>query len=205
MIAPEPAVPGGSEDPRAGVPARGAGPPGSSEHPVSTLRGAGVEVDGRRAGRVALALALAALAAVAIVLFVAGADKNNQINRLRQHGVPTDMTVTTCRGLLGGSGSNAAGYACRASFTYNGRRYDVAIPGTTLLAPGATVRGVIDPDNPALVSTAGAVATEHASRRVFILPTVLVAVLVVMAGALSVRRRRRHSHPAEMPPPGGAR
>ena len=63
--------------------------------------------------------------------------------------------MTACLGQLGGSGSNAAGYQCRGSFTIDGRHYNEIIPGTTLLPLGTTVRGVIDPGDPALISTAG--------------------------------------------------
>jgi len=45
--------------------------------PVTTLRGAGVEVDGRRVGRVAAGACLVTLAVVVLVLFVAGARKND--------------------------------------------------------------------------------------------------------------------------------
>jgi len=167
------------------------GTPGAGgEGPVSTLRGAGVDVDLRRVGRVAGALCLGALAVVAVVLFVAGAQKNAQITRLRQHGVPVVATVTGCLGLLGGSGSNPAGYACTGTYTLHGHRYHEAIPGDGFRAEGSKVRGVADPGDPTLFSTAAAVAAEHASWHVFITPSVLVAVLAVLLAVVGLRRRR---------------
>ena len=156
---------------------------------LTTLRGAGVDVDARRVGRIAASACLVALAVATIVLFVAGAQKNAEITRLRQHGIPVQVTVTRCLGELGGSGSNAAGYSCRGTFRIDGRRYNEYIPGNANHAPGTTVQAVSVPGNPPLLSTVGAVATERASWRVFILPTSLLILLALSAGALMLRRR----------------
>ena len=127
-----------------------------------------------------------------VVLFVVGAHKNTQINLLRQHGVAVEVTVSGCLGLLGGSGSNAAGYTCRGTFTIDGHRYSEAIPGNTLYPPGARIRAVAVPGDPPLLSTVRAVESGHASWRVFILPTLLLVVLALLGGALVLRRRRVH-------------
>jgi len=158
---------------------------------VATLRGAGVEVDGRRAARALVAICLVALAVVTVVLVVAGINKNAQINRLRHHGVTVDVRVSGCLGLLGGSGSNGAGYACHGTFELGGRRYSVAVPGNTLYRPGATVRAVTDPTDPALLSTVAMVASERASWRVFVLPGCLLALLLALGGLVAERRRRQ--------------
>jgi len=152
-----------------------------------------VDVDVRRIGAVAVGACLLALAVVAVVLFAVGAHKNAQITSLRRHGVVVRVTVSGCLGLLGGSGSNAAGYACKGTFTLHGRRYEEAIPGNTLHPPGTRIRAVAVPGNPPLLSTTRAVEIDQASWRVFILPTVLVVVLVLLLVALVVRRRR-HGH-----------
>lgn len=157
----------------------------------TTLRGAGVDVDVRRVGRVVVALCLVALAVLVVVLFVAGVHKNSQINRLRQHGVAVQVTVSGCLGLLGGSGSNPAGYACRGTFTLDGHRYSESIPGNSLRPPGTKVRAVAVSGDPPLLSTAYAVATERASASVFIVPTILLVVLVLLAGALLLRQAKR--------------
>jgi hypothetical protein len=157
---------------------------------LSTLRGAGVNVDVRRAGRVIGALCLVALAVLAVALFAVGAHKNDQINSLHQHGVPVTITVSGCRGLLGGSGSNAAGYACRGNVSLDGRRYNEPIPGDTLYAPGAKLSGVAVSGDPPLLATAHALKTEHASWTVFVAPAVLVIALAFIVGAVVVKRRR---------------
>jgi hypothetical protein len=93
-------------------------------------------------------------------------------------------------GELGGSGSNPAGYSCRGSFTLDGRRYNEPIPGNSLHPPGAVLRAVAVPGDPALVITARMLDGEHTSGKVFILPAVLLVVLALVVGLL-VRRRRR--------------
>jgi hypothetical protein len=192
MTAPELTAPRGPASGHADVASREAGPP---DGPLMTLRGAGVEVDARRAGRVVVGVCISALAVLAVVLFVAGADKNAQITSLRHHGVPVEVTVSGCLGLLGGSGSNQAGYACTGTYTLGGHRHQEAIPGNTFLATGAKLRGVTLPGDPALLSTVGAVATEHPSWRVFIVPTILVIIVVLLVGKLALRRRH-DSRPA---------
>jgi hypothetical protein len=176
----------GEPEEEASVATEGADPGG----PLSALRGAGVSVDARRVGRVAIALCLATMAVVAVILFVAGADKNAQINELRTQGVTIKITVTGCMGLLGGSGSNAAGYACRGTYTFRGHRYDEAIPGNVDLIPRSTLPVVIARSEPGLVSTVQAVREEHTSWRVFIAPAVLALLDIVAIALLLVKRRR---------------
>ena len=86
------------------------GPPG--EPRVAALRGAGVEVDTARAGRVAAWLGVAVVVVVALVLLVAGYRKNAQITALKARGVPVEVTVTRCLALIGGTGQSPAGFEC---------------------------------------------------------------------------------------------
>ena len=174
-------------DPRAATP----GP--SSDQPLTVLRGNGVDIDPRRAARWVLGVCMVALLVVALILLVAGVQKNSQSNTLAHHGVRVDVRVTSCRGLLGGSGSNSAGYACKGTYVLDGHRYEQSIPGTAILRPGAVVRGVIAPDDPYLLSTPGMLAGQTASWKVFIAPAVLFLVLVLASVALLLRRRRRRS------------
>jgi hypothetical protein len=163
----------------------------TSGEPIATLRGAGVDVDRRRVGRVIGGLCLVALAFAVVILFVAGFQKNTQITRLRQRGVPVEVTVTGCLGLMGGSGSNLVGYQCSGTLTVEGHRYNEAIPGSTFRSPGSTLRAVTVPGDPALLSTTGALATEHASWRVFVLPTILLLILAFFVVAMTLTRRHR--------------
>lgn len=161
----------------------------SSAAALTTLRGAGVDVNTRLAGRVVVALCLVALTVLMVILFVAGYHKNEQINRLRQHGVPVTVTVSGCLGLLGGSGSNPAGYACQGTFTLGGHRYRESIPGTALHPPGTKVLAVAVAGDPPLLSTRHAVATDRASAIVYVVPAILLVVLILLVGVVVVRRR----------------
>jgi MFS family permease len=178
-------------------------PQALSTDSLTTLRGAGVDVDVRRLGRVVGGMCLAGLAAVAIVLFAAGVDKNAQITDLHQRGVAVQITVTGCMGLLGGSGSNPVGYACTGTVMLDGHRYRESIPGDTLYPPGAKIRGVAVPGDPPLLSTPHAVATERASWNVFVVPTILLAAFLFLVGAVGFRRRKaRRPDPASLPAEG---
>ena len=163
----------------------------SPDRPVTTLRGAGVDVDPRRARRVVVGVILVAITVIAVVLLLAGMKKNSQAVDLHQHGVPVSVTVSGCLGMLGGSGSNPAGYSCKGSYTFKGHRYVQAIPGNSLLHPGAVVRGVIVPDDPRLLSTPAVVAAQESSWKVFIAPIVLFVLVALALAVVVVRRRRR--------------
>jgi hypothetical protein len=192
MIAPEPTSSQGPDPADSQVTT---GKIDSSEGPVTTLRGAGVDVDIRRVAPVAIGICLAGVAVLAVILLVSGFHKNAQIANLRQHGVPVEMKVTGCIGLMGGSGSNLAGYQCRAAFTLDGQTSTENIPGSNFLATGSTHQGVAVPGDPALVSTPSAVAAEHASWRVFLIPAILLVVLVGILEALFLRQRRVRAAP----------
>ncbi len=181
-----------------GTPAEaGAGPgPGGR---VAQLRAAqAAEVDPRRLRAAALAVCVAGLVAAAVLLFVSGAHRNAQVAALHDRGVPVVVTSTGCTGLLGGSGSNPVGYACRGTYTSGGHRYAAALPGSTLRPPGTTATLVVDPQDPGLLTTPAAARTERPTARVFVLPSVLaVAAVALVAAAGLVRRRRiRRGDPA---------
>jgi len=169
--------------------------PGSGENEptdrVGQLRGAGVQVDSRRIGQVALGLVLATLAVLAIVFTVVAVHTNRQDDRLHNDGVPVTFTVSGCMGLLGGSGSNAAGYACRGTYTLDGHRYNEPLPGVAFHRPGSTVAAIAVPGDPALVSPASIVATEQSSAGAYVLPVILWVLLLALAGLLLVLHRRR--------------
>jgi hypothetical protein len=154
-------------------------------------------VDPRRAAQVTVAICLVTLAALVVVFYVIGINKNDQITSLKQHGVAVEDTVSGCLGLLGGSGSNAAGYRCWGTYTIDGRHYSKDIPGNVLRATGSEVAAVADPSDPGLITTVTALENERASASVFILPSVLLIVLVLLTGALALRRRSaRGAQPA---------
>lgn len=171
-------------------------PARNADAPLSTLRGAGVDIDVRVVGRVVVILCLVALAALVIIFTLAGVHKNSQINRLRHNGVPVDVTVVHCLGLLGGSGSNAAGYSCTGTFSLDGSRHNETIPGIGFHTPGSSLRAVVVPGDPALLSPVDVLAGEHVSWGVYLLPAVLLVVLALFIVAIIVRRRRTPTPPA---------
>lgn len=167
-------------------------PAGSAER-VARLRGAGVDVDRRRLAQVVVVVLLLALVGASIALFAVGAHRNRQIDALRQSGRPVEARVTSCLGLLGGSGSNAAGYTCRAAYTVDGRRYVQTVPGNVLRSPGSRVAIVVAATDPTLIDTPGMLAGEHASWRVFMVPSVLA--LVFLGGLVLAVRGWRKGRP----------
>ena len=166
--------------------------------PVGQLRGAAVEVDGRKVARVLVGAVMITLAALAIGFTVAGVHDNAQITQLRTQGVRVTVTVTSCRGSLGGSGSNVAGYTCSGSYALGGQRYSGPLPGDSFYTPGSKVPALAVPGDPSLVSPLYVIDGEHASAGVFAWPAVLFAASVLLGGVvlLRVRRRRRTAHGA---------
>jgi hypothetical protein len=163
----------------------------SSSEPLTRLRGASVNYDARKVARVAIGLCLVTVAVIAVVLTVAGIHNNSQINKLRHDGIPVTVTVTKCLGLMGGSGSNPAGYSCSGSFTIHGIRYVEALPGTAHHEVGSEVAATAVPNDPALVSPDSVLRSEHSSLSVFILPLVLLVVLALLIALIVVVRQRR--------------
>ena len=119
---------------------------------MGTLRGASVSFNPRRLVQGVVGLIMVTLAITAVVLTFAGIHSNDQINRLHTQGQPVTVTVTGCLGLLGGSGSNAAGYSCRGTFQLAGQVYREPLPGSTFYRPGTKVASIAVPADPALVS-----------------------------------------------------
>jgi predicted histidine transporter YuiF (NhaC family) len=158
---------------------------------IGTLRGPAVQVDARRAARVVVVAVLVGLCVLTVALFVAAVNKDSAIVRLQQHGVPVEVTVTSCLGNLGGSGSNAASYTCSGTFSLDGHHQTDVIDGTTTFhRSGSTIAAVTDPSDPADLATATTVATTHRSGSAYVVPIILAVVLVLLI-ALVVWRRPR--------------
>lgn len=165
----------------------------TSSDAMTNLRGSSVgKVDPRKVGQVILTMTLVALLVLAIVFFVAGVHRNNQISGLHDHGVAAVMTVTGCALLIGGSGSTPAGDACQGTFSLDGHRYAEAIPGLQEYKTGEGVHIVVVPSDPALLAPENVLANEHSSWTAFILPLVLlVAFFLLLLGWVVVVRRHR--------------
>jgi hypothetical protein len=149
---------------------------------------------------VAVGLCLATLAVLVGVLTVAGVGRNSQFNQLHHDGVPVTVTVTHCFGLMGGSGSNAAGYSCTGSFTIHGAHYTESLPGTGFHAVGSTVAATVVPRDPALVSPNTVLRSEHASMSVFLLPLILLVVLALLVVLIVFVRTRQRDRTAAATP-----
>jgi len=174
--------------------------PGGEERPagqpaerVGRLRGAGVEVDARVLGTVVAAALVVALLASGVVLLVAAAHRNSQISDLRDHGIPVQVRVTDCIGVLGGSGSNAAAYTCTGTYERAGHRHTVTLPDSASHDRGSLVKVITVPDDPGLVAEPGTVLAEHASWTRFVVPVVLLGVALVVAAGWALARRRRQA------------
>ncbi len=164
----------------------------TSSEALTTLRGSSVgNVNVRRVGQVILALSMATLLVLSIVFLVAGVHRNSQVSSLRNKGVPAEMTVTQCAVLIGGTGSNPVGDACRGTFVLDGRRYSEGIPGAAQHSVGDKLRIIVVPGDPALLAPTHVVASEHTSASVFVLPVVLFVVFLLAVGWLGVVRRNR--------------
>jgi hypothetical protein len=162
-----------------------------SDDRIGKLRGAGVQVDSRRLASLGIAVVLVALAALTVGFTVAGVHKNQQTDELHAQGVPVTVTVTGCLGLLGGSGSNAAGYSCHGTYTLHGHHYSEPLPGSAFHRPDSTIASVAVPGDPALVAPASIVDAQHSSASVFILPAVFGGLLLLLIAILVVRSRRQ--------------
>jgi hypothetical protein len=155
----------------------------------SSLRPGFKAINSKKVVQVVVALAMLTLAIIAIVSFVAGAHKNSQIHTLQQHGQTISVKVVGCEGLLGGSGSNEAGFSCSVGFTQSGHHYVENFPGNSFRRPGTVVQAIVAPGDPALIDTPADVRAEHASGRVFILPIVLLGVFLLCGGLVLLQRR----------------
>lgn len=194
------ALPGDGVQPArlAGADAPAPAPAPSASDRIGSLRGATVQFNPRRALQAVFGLVIGILIVLIVVLTVAGVHSNDQIDTLHDRGVPVTVTVTGCLGLLGGSGSNAAGYSCHGAYTLDGHRHTESLPGTAFHRPGSTIPSVAVPGDPALVSPVSIVDSQHSSAGVFVLPAVLTGILLVLVGLIVWRKRagRRHEHAA---------
>jgi hypothetical protein len=157
----------------------------------SYIRGGAGVVDTRRLFRVLVGSAVVVLAAVVAVLTIQAADKNSRIDSLQRRGVPVDVTVTHCLGILSGTGITVTSFQCSGSFELAGRNYNAVIGGSNANhAAGDVVKAIADPKHPTSLSSASSLVNARSSWRAFIGPGVLFVLLVLLiAGALWRSRR----------------
>ena len=164
------------------------GIPQSSER--SSLRGPEAQRIGGRFWFGTGAILLIVFAVAITVSFISAAHDNSRIERLKTNGVPVVVTVTSCVGNIGGSGSNASGYTCRGAYRVKGVSYQEIIGSkSTLSSVGSTVQGIADPERPSTIELASAVARSSTSPSAYVVASVL-AILFVALTLLFLRRLR---------------
>jgi hypothetical protein len=136
---------------------------------IASLRGASAGSIGRTFWLGAAALGLAVFAAVLMVSMVSAFNDNARIERMKAHGIPVTVIVTTCNGT-----------------TF----HEVIGSMATFAASGTAVRAVADPSNHGTIALSSAVKTSKASPWAFVPPGAL-AVLVIILTWLFVRVVRR--------------
>jgi uncharacterized integral membrane protein len=155
------------------------------------LRGAPVEVNTRRVSQIVSILIIAILTVLTVTFFLSGVHRNSDVSNLQRHGTSISVTVTTCTGELGGSGSTLADYRCEGTFTLNGQRFHDTIPGHVFRPTGSTAVFVTSKNNPSLLATSLEVRDDTTTWSVFIVPFVLLAILIVFVAFVTRRRARR--------------
>jgi hypothetical protein len=145
------------------------------------IRGGGGIVNPRGLFRVVVGSAIVALAVLVLVLTIEAVHKNSRIHGLQRRGVPVDVTVTSCLGILSGTGITVTSFECSGSFDLAGRSYSAVIAGSNINhAAGDVVKAVADPKHPTSISTPSSLVNAHSSWRAFIGPAVLFLLLVLL-------------------------
>lgn len=145
------------------------------------MRGGDAISVGRRIWVAAGTFGLVVVAVLLVVSMVSATHDNARITRMKEHGVAVSVTVTSCIGNLGGSGSNAADYTCRGHYVVTGTSYDEVIGAmSTFAPPGTRVPAVADPSRPSTIELASAVASSSASSHAYAIPGLLGLLLLAL-------------------------
>lgn len=160
-------------------------------HDDSYIRGGGsVQIDPRRLGRGLAVAAVAVLAACTVVLAVVAATGHSGADALRRHGVPVQVSVTSCTGITSGIGMGAEYYQCQGRYELGGRTYESTIHGVRSQEPeGAVLSGVAVPGQPSTLSLRAGAQSSSLSR--YVPAIVLGALTVVGAIGLAIWGSRR--------------
>ncbi len=160
--------------------------------PTTSRRGAVARGGHRRVRRAVLSTGVALAAALIATSLVSAGRDVARIDRLKSHGIMVTVTVSDCRGNLGGSGSNVVDYTCHGTYRVHATAYHEVIGSLTSLRPaGATVRGVVDPSQHGYVVLASALGHSASPVRTLLIPGLLgVGFIVVLVWSLRRVRRR---------------
>ena len=157
--------------------------------PLTILRGATVKPRMPVRRRAWMLVLLSSLVALIIVNVWSVTSDAQRQQRLRQHGLTVTVRVGDCIGNLGGSGSTGAGYTCTGRYHLGDRDFSETIIGqSSFLAPGRSLKGIVDPDNHQFIVASSALDTLGASPVAYWPSFVSGAALLV--GTWRYRRRR---------------
>ena len=170
--------------------------------PTSSLRGAPVAGDGRRLGRIVAWVLVAGIIIIGVVMVGAKVVDNDRAVRLHSSGIPVSARVTYCLGQLGGSGTNAVGFACKATYKVAGTTYNEPVGGmSTFAPPGSTMAGVVDPQNHTVLVTKASASSTTSTTAGLLFPVLVIVAGIVLAGILLVTRRRSAGEAPASPSP----
>lgn len=158
---------------------------------VAALRGARVSHARRRYVDVLVAVSMLCAAALIAVGVASALADRARTQRLVEHGIPVAVTVTQCRGVLAGSGSNGASYACFGTYQLGARTYTESIASmTTFAATGTVVEAVADPARHSSIVLASSLRSASPALRPLVVWAALGLAWIVLASWL-VRGRLR--------------
>lgn len=161
-------------------------------HERSTLRGPAPLAASPKIARNLGVLALVAIAVAIVISFVSAQRDNARIERLKSDGIPLIAVARDCVGNLGGSGSNASSYTCRASYRAGSTSYlEVVGRMSTFVAPGTKLRVIADPRQLSTIDLASSLSMASVSTRTYLVPSVLSALFVALLAGYLYRRRSR--------------
>ena len=108
--------------------------------------------------------------------------------KLRNNGIPVEVTITGCTGISSGIAQAVQYYQCRGTYTLDGKQYNEVIGGIRASLPqGQTVPAITVRTDPALVTTATTVKDGS------YVPTIVLGALglLLLLGLVLRSRRRR--------------
>jgi hypothetical protein len=148
--------------------------------------GGGVQISTGRLVRFLAGVAAVVLIALAIETAVSAANQNSRAAKLRNNGIPVEVTITGCTGISSGIAQAVQYYQCRGTYTLDGRQYNEVIGGIRASLPqGQRVPAVTVRTDPALVAIATTVKDGS------YIPTIVLGALGVMLLLGLLLRSRR--------------
>ncbi len=141
---------------------------------TTSLRGPEVAPPTRKLGIWLLFGCAVILIGVSVATLATAIGNASHVSRMKSQGVHVPATVTTCRGNLGGSGSNLASYTCYATYSARGQRYESVVGGlNTFTATGTHVSVVADPEDLAAIETTLLASSAESGPMTFAIPVLL--------------------------------